>query len=35
MSGRGDDLVGGVAAEVEIVDAQADLEGERPGVDLR
>src|SRR5436305_3245662 len=30
-----DDLVGGIAAEVEAVDTQADLERERPGVDLR
>jgi hypothetical protein len=33
-AGGGDELVGGVAAEVEVVDAPADLEGERPGVNL-
>ena len=34
-AGGGDDLVGGVASEIEVVDASANLEGERPGVNLR
>jgi len=34
-AGGSDDLVGGIAAEVEVVDTQADLERERPSVDLR
>lgn len=34
-AGGSDDLVGGIAAEVEAVDTEADLDRERPGVDLR
>src|SRR5436305_2902857 len=34
-AGGGDDLVGGIASEIEVVDASANLEGERPGVNLR
>jgi hypothetical protein len=34
-AGGSDDLVGWIAAEVEVVDTQTDLERERPGVDLR
>src|SRR5436305_1914637 len=34
-AGGSDDLVGWIAAEVEVVDTEADLERERPGVDLR